>query len=274
MERQKEEITVEDHSIAPPSGRKPVLSKKIDPKAAVRDIRAGMDHAGLMRKYNLSIKGLVMMFQKLMAKDELQESELSNRIPSETTPLHIRNQFTGEILFSAPAQTIKDLVEAAVKARVSLSEADLSGANLFELVAAGADFSEALLFRANLRASDLSGAFLFRAELAQSCLSEADISTADLSEANLTEADLSLANLRGAVMVRANLDKANLRQADLSNADLKDARFLDASFENATLEHADLSGAELVGANLTGALLRGVKLEGANVTLVRGITAP
>jgi uncharacterized protein YjbI with pentapeptide repeats len=235
-----------------------VQAKKIDPEAAAKDIRAGMDDAELMRKYNLSIKGLMMMFEKLQAKGVLQESEIRKRMPSDHTKLHIRNQFTGEVIFSAPAQTIKDLVEAAAKSHADLSEADLAGANLFELEATGADFSEALLFRANLRNSDLTGTILFRAELAQSCLSAAKLTKAELSEANLSESDLTAADLRDAVIARANLDKA--------------ARFLEANLENANLERADLRGAELVGANFTGAVLTGAKLDGANLTDAKGIS--
>jgi uncharacterized protein YjbI with pentapeptide repeats len=231
--------------------------KKIDPKKAARDIKSGMDDAALMRKYNLSIRGLMMMFDKLMAKNELAPEDIKDREPYPDKPLHIRNQFTGEILFSAPADTIKDLVESAVKAGSSLCESDLAGANLFELQAEGADFSEALMFRTNLRNSNLKGAVFFRAELAQSIASLASFQRADLSEANLTEADLSSADISNAIMVKTNLDNADLKHANLSGADLRQARFLGADLSGANLSQSDLTDAELEGANLTDAVMEG-----------------
>jgi uncharacterized protein YjbI with pentapeptide repeats len=91
----------------------------------------------------------------------------------------------GTLLFEYEAEdnTLRQTIEAAVKARANLSGANLSGANLY-----GADLSGANLSRANLSGANLSGA---------------NLSGADLSGANLYGANLSGANLYGANLSRA-----------------------------------------------------------------------
>jgi PAS domain S-box-containing protein len=51
----------------------------IDAKAAVTDIRSGMDDAALMRKYRISAKGLQSLIQKLMAAGILKDTEIRRR---------------------------------------------------------------------------------------------------------------------------------------------------------------------------------------------------
>ena len=94
--------------------------------------------------------------------------------------IEIRNRFSGGILFSCEAGSMKLAVKAAIEAKANLSDADLS--------------------RADLSDADLSGA---------------DLSWADLSDADLSGADLSVADLSG-----ADLSRANLKWADLSGANL------------------------------------------------------
>jgi hypothetical protein len=107
--------------------------------------------------------------------------------------IEIKNRWTGTIIFeySKENNTIKDTVEAAIKAKANLRWADLRWANL--------------------RWANLSEANLSEADLSEADLSEADLSWADLSWANLSEADLSWANLS-----EADLSEANLSEADLS----------------------------------------------------------
>ena len=104
-------------------------------------------------------------------------------------------------------------------AGLSLSHADLHGANLTS---------------ANLRYADLSGADLRNvnltsANLRSTNLSYADLSGADLSTADLAGASLYGANLRGADMEGADLSAANLRHTDLRGAELTWSNMTDAS---------------------------------------------
>ena len=123
--------------------------------------------------------------------------------------INIVSRWSGKVLFSIAAASLKDAVLAAIKSGANLSGADLSGANLY-----GANLSRADLYGANLSRANLSGA---------------DLSGADLSGANLSGADLSGANLYGANLSRADLSGADLSGADLStvkNAELVLARTL------------------------------------------------
>jgi PAS domain S-box-containing protein len=55
--------------------RKPVINAL----NAVLDIRAGMDDAGLMKKYNISFKGLQSLFKKLVASGGLTQADIDER---------------------------------------------------------------------------------------------------------------------------------------------------------------------------------------------------
>ena len=92
---------------------------------------------------------------------------------------------------------------------VSLSGADLSGADLNSAILSGADLNSAILSGANLNSA---------------VLSDADLSRADLSDADLSGAVLSDAKLVGAKLVGAKLSGALLSGADLTGADLRGAK--------------------------------------------------
>ena len=137
----------------------------------------------------------------------------------------IKSRFTGEVIFSCKALSIKACLEIAVDERANLEDANLGGANLI-----GANLGGANLEDANLRGASLIGA-------------------------NLIGASLRDANLRGASLIGANLEDANLRGANLEDANLEDANLIGAN----------LGGASLIGANLRGANLRGANLRDANL---------
>ncbi len=123
----------------------------------------------------------------------------------------------GEVIFALEgARTVLELVTAAYKAKKSLRDADLRGADLSDAVLSdadlrGADLSDAVLSDAVLRGADLRGAVL----------SGADLSDADLRDADLRDAVLSDADLRGADLSDAVLSDAVLSDADLRGADLR-----------------------------------------------------
>ena len=139
--------------------------------------------------------------------------------------MKIQNRDTGEVIFEAVVNSMKELVELAVSRGISLEGAYLRGADL--------------------RGADLKGA---------------DLEWADLRGADLRGADLRGADLAGAYLAGAYLTGADLRGADLAGADLKGAYLTGAD-----LREADLAGANLTGTNLTGTNLRGAYLEGADL---------
>ena len=100
----------------------------------------------------------------------------------------IKSRWNGTALFSAGAETLRDVVQQAVQG--------------------GANLDGAYLGSANLRGAYLGSAYL----------SGADLSGADLNGADLRGADLRGADLRGADLRGANLRSADLRSADLSGA--------------------------------------------------------
>jgi uncharacterized protein (DUF433 family) len=46
---------------------------------AIRDIRAGMNDAAIMKKYDISVKGLSSLFRKLVMADKIEQAELDRR---------------------------------------------------------------------------------------------------------------------------------------------------------------------------------------------------
>lgn len=88
----------------------------------------------------------------------------------------------GEVIFSLKgAQTIAEVVKAAIAAGKSLLGAYLSKANLSKADLSGANLRGADLRRADLRGADLRGANLSGADLRGAYLSGADLRDATLS---------------------------------------------------------------------------------------------
>lgn len=111
------------------------------------------------------------------------------------------------------------------------------------------------LSEANLSGADLGGANLTGADLGG-----ANLRVADLRGANLRDADLRIADLRG-----ANLRKCNLRGADLKGVNVRGGNLRDADLRGAKLSNADLRGTDLRGADLRGVTLSGAILSGADL---------
>jgi hypothetical protein len=133
----------------------------------------------------------------------------------------IKSIFEQTLFESKNAQTVKELLEEAVKQNSVLRGADLTN-------------------------SDLRGADLTNSDLTNSDLRGAGLINSDLRHADLTNSDLRHADLR-----HADLTNSDLRGADLTNSDLR----------HADLRGADLRGAVLRGADLRGAVLEVDKIK-------------
>ena len=57
----------------------PMSKRHLSGKEILQDIRAGMDDAALMIKYQLSAQGLQSVFKKLIAAGALNQAELDGR---------------------------------------------------------------------------------------------------------------------------------------------------------------------------------------------------
>ncbi|MEM6252289.1 MAG: pentapeptide repeat-containing protein [Cyanobacteria bacterium P01_D01_bin.156] len=119
--------------------------------------------------------------------------------------LSILRRFEGDS--DRKTSVIQFLAEAEVisKARLNLSQSNLSGVNFVGI---------------NLSNTDLSAANLSNAELSLVKLIGVELTCADLSNANLWGADLSNAELWG-----ADLSNANLNDAELIGANLEDIQW-------------------------------------------------
>jgi len=145
------------------------------------------------------------------------------------TLFDIKHRFSGEVLFKLETESLKLCVEAAVKGRTDLCDADLRDADL-----RGADLRDA-----DLRGADLCGADLCGADLRDADLRGADLCDADLRDADLCGADLCDADLRDADLCRADLRDADLRDADLCRADLRGVGYvIDLGLPNGWKAHA------------------------------------
>jgi uncharacterized protein YjbI with pentapeptide repeats len=114
---------------------------------------------------------------------------------------------------------IRFLIESDIvsKLKLSLRDADLSGAKLF-----GVNLSESDLRRSQLPGAELNGADLFGVNLELANLSKADLCFANLKKADLSKADLS----------KADLSKADLRESILTFANLVDSTLTGTKFSN------------------------------------------
>jgi hypothetical protein len=127
--------------------------------------------------------------------------------------IEIKHRHTGEVLYTAQVETVREALEAAVTARANLARANLAGANLAGANLDGANLARANLAGANLAGANLYGANLYGANLAGANLAGANLAGANLYVANLAGANLDGANLDGAILYGANLAGANLAGA-------------------------------------------------------------
>ncbi len=276
------------------NGRKqscgPVEKTIVKASDAMELIRAGMDDAGLMRKYALSAKGLQSLFTKLVANGYISEAEIQTRLLNRSSPIAVEDelpkrpapdeqddavepgphhmQTTGpeSLLFAAAGpngngtshktHSTENEPQAGFlpRSRYEIRHRR-SGETIYsgDAVSLGALVQQAVADGIDLSDVDLSGADLSRADL-----SGARLARADLTKANLVGADLTGAQLPGAVMVSAELYGATLYKANLSDANLADSNLTRAhavwSFmKGVNLSESNLTKADLAGANLAGA---------------------
>ncbi|HJL15501.1 MAG TPA: DUF2169 domain-containing protein [Sandaracinaceae bacterium LLY-WYZ-13_1] len=161
---------------------------------------------------------------------------------------------------------LRERVEAAIRDRTSLSEADLTCADLNELDLSGMDLRGAWLEGAELSKANLTGALLERAVLAKADLTDAVLDNTVLRYANLGRSRLLFTRLQGCDLAETILAHANLRAASFVGCDLHGADLSEARFERTRFASCDLSGATLFQMSLAGVELADCAL--AEATLV------
>lgn len=195
------------------------------------------------------------------------EEDAPDDDPAERPPGDVRAALT--VLATRPERPEAerlDLSETRL-AGANLTNARLTGANLFGIELGHADLSGANLDQAELGYADLRGTRLWKTRLAH-----ADLTAARLDDADLADADLRAARISGASLRAALLQGARLHGATLSDADLTDAALDEASLDNAYLSRAQLHGATFDGTRLPGTSLLGTDLTDVDLSRTKGIT--
>jgi uncharacterized protein YjbI with pentapeptide repeats len=136
---------------------------------------------------------------------------------------------------------------------LDFSDADLSGADLFE-----SWLSRSTFHRTRLRDASLG---LVHCE-------EADFTAADLSRVDLRQASGNRAVLEGARLVGARLGNSEFRYAYFAEADLTGADLGDAYFSESTFFHTDLTNATADKLMLRNAVFDSVTLAGFSGTVI------
>ncbi|MFH1115382.1 MAG: pentapeptide repeat-containing protein [Pseudomonadota bacterium] len=259
--------------------RKPV----IDAADALNCIRSGMNDAALMKRYNLSAKGIQSLLAKLTAIGILCQSDMDHRNPANNKSIVLDeeaerppgdgeegvNVDTTEILnrlrLGAPHESI---VEG-----YGLSLPELDGL-LDGLVTAGVLTKQELIetLHRTIKTFEIKNRFtgedIYSGESPSiaALVEQAVRAGVDLTEASLPGVNLAGAVLSGARLIRADLRKVSLVRADLTGAKLAEATLASADMTGAILYKANFAGADLSDANMSMVYAVWVFLAGANLS--------
>lgn len=191
-------------------------------------------------------------------------------------------QFQGSLSPESLEQLDKQEEYAAIK----VSNSDLSGQNVKELLFEEASFHHTLftgsrlpklrLFDVRMEACDLSGAFLEEARLRRVEFIGCRLLGAQLLSAQLDDVYFKECNLEGAVFVTSqakvlHFEDCVLRNASFEGAKLKGAIFRDCDLRNADLRNADLKQADIRGSKLDGVQVSPKDMGGAIISPLQAV---
>jgi Pentapeptide repeats (8 copies) len=298
-------VDLESDELPTPQGAKPIINAA----EALNDLRSGMDDAALMKKYNLSVKGLQSLFKKLTAAGLISEAQLSQRRSTGHTAVSVDEDiFKHAVAHVAPPQVdpakVLSHIRSGLDREALLKEYRITAGELQSLLRAMVDddlisraelterlpphqtqlqirhrFSSEVIYSAPaaslgaLVESAVSwGIDMSHADLAGVNLPRADLSGAQLSGANLARAILVGADFTGAKLAGATLASSDMHGVILCKANLAGANLSDSNMTMANGSWAFLAGADLSETNLTNANLTGANLGEANLfgTIIRG----
>lgn len=290
-----------------PEGHEP-KKPVIDAADAINCIRSGMDHSTLMKRYNLSAKGVQSLFDKLVGAKLITYGEIERRAAQFQESFVLDEQagapLTTTEVREADFLDILNRLRSGTECSDILEEYDITRTQLTHTLGVLAERGMATSGELETYLLGTSQHFAIRHRFSEKVIYEgyaasigALVETAvkagiDLSEADLSGANLARAELSGAILVRSDLSRSNLMRADLTGARLTEANLSAANLSGATvcranLAHADLSDANLsysygvwafladanlAETNLTNADLSGANLSGAKMfeTILHG----
>lgn len=277
-------VGTEKKSIEVQSAKKPM----IDAADAINCIRSGMDDSILMKRYNLSVKGVQSLFEKLVAAGLITWTEIERRSHCYQQSL-VLDEEAGPTAKKRTKLEESDATEILRRLRYGgkysdiLDEYEISRSRLCQILGEMAERGlatpgelEAYLAEPSMHFQirrRVSGGLIYSGStpsigaLVEMAVKEGiDLSDSDLSSLNLAHAELC-----GAVLIRADLRRSNLIGADLTGAKLTEATLASANMTGATMCKANLAGADLSDANLSHvngawAFLAGANLSETNLT--------
>ena len=261
---------------------------KISAKTVLADIKAGMKHADLMKKFNLSVRGLQSLFAKLLDRDLVSLTDLEKSADSKAGDVVLDDGADTRFGMADPAEKITttdflDKIQYGTDRESLMEEYDFSTRDLSEvlkrLVTTGQisrsemerklampDHYFEIKHRTSQEIVYWGEAPSMAALVAKAVALEVDLSGSDLSGAMLARTDLSGAILENADLRKANLVRVDLTGARLAGADLGSADLSGAILFKANLAKANLSDASLSMVNATWAILSGANLSESNFT--------
>ncbi len=242
----------------------PVNVKKsvIDAAEALRFIKSGFTDTALMKKYNLSGRGVQSLLRKLMLIGLITPDEVDARSCGTATSVIVDE----EVQPKAGAIELGELlavIRSGASRKVVMENYGISDADLDKSLNAILD--KGLIDKAELeqRLSPAPQTFVIRRKDDHEIIYHGECETLsrlvekaarfgiDLSDSDLSNADLSKADLTGVRLCGADLRQANLVGADFTAANLTRARLSSSNMFGATLYKAKLAGADLSDANLS-----------------------
>lgn len=247
-----------------PAQKKPV----IDAADALRCLRAGMDDCALMKRYNISVRGLQSLFNKLVSRGVITQAFLDRRSDFVCESVLVNEEVPeDEDLAESGVWVDEDAVMKAVNSgmdyKAVMEEYNVSARRLRVIVkrlqeterlaaVSGSIASPQRLRNFEIRHRD-SGEVIFEgeAESLAALVQKAVLAGVDLTGAKLSRADLSKMDLSGARLVRADLTASNLMGTDFTVANLSEATLASANLCGAILYKANLACADLSESNLT-----------------------
>ncbi len=155
--------------------------------------------------------------------------------------------------------------EKSSMVRINLSNANLQKVNLAKSVMTSGDFSCADLTGAQLKKIHAARADFSDATMRNVFAHSASFRKSNFENAIAEFADFSSAVFKGANLKRANFSNSKLTLVDFLECDLTDVNFSNANLQNATLDRLDLRTVDFEGANLVKCAMSKCDMEGMQI---------
>jgi transcription initiation factor IIE alpha subunit len=239
-----------------------VRKSVIDAAEALKLIKSGITDTELMKRYNLSGRGVQSLLRKLMIIGLITPDEADARFDDTATSVIVDEEIrpkTGEIdLDELLAKIRSGESKADICEKYSISDSDLDE-RLSRLIDRGMIDKRELEQRLSTpertfeirRKQDHGLIYSGASKTLGRLVEKAARFGIDLSDSDLSSADLSKADLTGVRLCGADLRRANLVGTDFTAANLTRAQMGSSNLFGATLYKAKLAGADLSDANLS-----------------------